>query len=66
MAYTGVELMIIDDIAKELEKIQLREHVSVPQIVTNIPDKYLESSIDTLRYLVLWNKLNKAPGYIDI
>lgn len=53
--------MIINDIAEQVEKIQLREHRSFPEILSFVPSPIKEDSVELFRFLVAWNSMGKVP-----
>lgn len=54
--------MITDDIAREIEKIQLREHRSVPEIMSYVPSEVAESRNCLFRFLAAWNSMGNVPS----
>lgn len=54
--------MIINDIAEQIEKIQLREQRSVPNIISYIPREAAEDTNKLFRFLSAWNSMGHIPS----
>ena len=54
--------MIINDIAEQIEKIQLREHRSVPNILSYVPPNVAENKNKLFRFLSAWNSMGRIPS----
>ena len=54
--------MIINDIAEQIEKIQLREQRSVPNIMSYVPREAAEDKNKLFRFLSAWNSMGHIPN----
>ena len=54
--------MIINDIAEQIEKIQLREHRSVPNILSYVPQNVAENKDKLFRFFSAWNSMGRIPN----
>lgn len=54
--------MLVYDIAGEIEKIQLREHRSVPEIMSYVPAAVAENANKLFRFLSAWNSMGSVPS----